>query len=26
VAQILSANHLGSPVIQVGETLVIPSD
>jgi nucleoid-associated protein YgaU len=26
VAQILSANHLNSPVIQVGETLVIPSD
>ena len=26
VAQILSANHLGSPVIQAGETLVIPSD
>jgi nucleoid-associated protein YgaU len=26
VAQILSANHLGSAVIQVGETLVIPSD
>jgi nucleoid-associated protein YgaU len=26
VAQILSANHLNSPIIQVGETLVIPSD
>jgi nucleoid-associated protein YgaU len=25
VAQILSANHLSSPIIQVGETLVIPS-
>ena len=25
VAQILSANHLASPVIQAGETLVIPS-
>jgi|ERR1017187_1056294 hypothetical protein len=26
VAQILSANHLNSPIIQAGETLVIPSD
>ena len=26
VARILSANHLNSPIIQAGETLVIPSD
>jgi LysM repeat protein len=26
VAQILSANHLNSPIIQAGEILIIPSD
>jgi hypothetical protein len=26
VAQILSANHLSSPIIEAGETLVIPSN